>query len=657
MFNLPSMAHEHALSRHEILSFLIKEKPLISDWNEANISLLAGYKDNGPITLKPWQIEPVNSAMNYQETIFQGPTQTGKSFMADLAMYYAICVLGMSGMVVYNNQDIVRKVFRRRLKPMVEKNSIFREVWSGAANDLKVSEMLFRNCFWAVASAQNRDDIASFPAGFVVWSELSKLPDTLNFDVYNEIIGRQGAYSEEVKRRLLESTPNKVGDPMYKLVYRPGTVILQPHVPCPECGEYQVLVDAQIKLHKSGHDDPDRDTARIQTEKEEAVYYQCSECKNEINEIDRPKMMEKVVWAAPEITERVSKRYVFKQEAERVHTDGTIEYHRERMVRPCYNWNRLVDPNYYFWLCLSRFFDSQRSTEAHHVYLNNDMARYHYQRGGSTTAKHLKIRAGQSDYYATDGSKVPSEVIAVTCGIDTQDDGFWYLIMGWGPALEAWVLPWGFLECSKTDNDDLNHDAAFNLISNALYAKPLIDNNDEEIPIHRCFIDRGGHRAQLVDAVCSRLPNTDAYIGASRPNEKKPVIYKSTGTHYLGDKQRLSESTGGLLMRGSFHIPRDVNEDFLDQITAQYFYETEDSSGNILRKFHEGRNDHLRDCLNMAYAGAVDLGLDYALMSPDKCNALRSRSRRVKNDKEENSSKENRGRGTPRGSYFGNGRF
>jgi phage terminase large subunit GpA-like protein len=648
--------------------FKIQPIPMVSEWVDKNINLVSGaYTNTGKASVWQWQKEPLDSVLKYPKSLFLGPVQSGKSWIADMIVFFAMALWKIEGMVIYCNDKTARKVFKRRIRPMITGNAVLRKLWSGKDDDLAIDNLQLKHCFWGIGSAGNRNDIASFPGGCIVWSEVSKAEvpkdKEKSYDIMSEIVGRQEAYSPFRRKIILETSPNIKGDPMYSEVFKSGTGILVPHVPCPHCGEYQVLTDSQIKLRKIGAEEPDHDPIRIRIEKENAVFYECLRCRREITENHRPKIFEKVVWAMPEIEERVNDRYTFRQEAEKILKDGTIIKHREKMLVPCYNWNRLVIYDFYFWECLARFFESKRTQDKRHIYLNNDMARFYYPKSEKMSSNILEIKAMQSDYFMLgENAYVPKEVVFIVCSMDTQDDGVWYVFQGYGANCESWILRYGFIECAIDLDENQDYEISFNKIQDGLFSKPFVKKNGSELiemKIMRGFMDRGGHRAALVEYVCDRLENFDPYIGSPRDDPRREMIYDTEKGYYIGKTEQISDIVGSKMKLKSWHLPCDTGMDFINQATSQYHYEEVDKKGNIRRKWKHGGADHLRDCLNMIWAAIIDLKMDTGLFNPNVCENLRnmlinkdSKKDKQKDDNTECTRRVNRG-----GSYFGGGRF
>lgn len=649
-------------------AFQIKPIPLISEWVDRFINLVSGaYTNAGKAFVWAWQKEPLDSILKYPKILLLGPVQSGKSWVADMIVFFAMAIWKIEGMVIYCNDKTARKVFKRRIRPMITGNSCLRKLWSGKDDDLAIDNLQLKHCFWGIGSAGNRNDIASFPGGCVIWSEVSKAEvpkdKEKSFDIMSEITGRQEAYSQFRRKIVLETSPNIKGDYMYAEVFKPGTAILMPHVPCPHCGEFQVLIDSQIKLRKSGNEEPDHDPIRIRIEQEKAVYYECIFCRLEITENHRPKMFERVVWAMPEIEERVNDRYTFRQEAEKILKDGTVVEHREKMLVPCYNWNRLVVYDFYFWECLARFFESKRSQDKMHIYLNNDMAKFYYPKSERLSSNILEIKAMQSDYYSSgDDAVIPAGVLFLVCSIDTQDNGVWFVVQGYGANCESWVVRYGFIECAIDLDENQNYDVSFGKIRDGLFQRPYIKKNGcdvVEMKFMRGFMDRGGHRAALVEYVCDRLENFDPYIGSPRDDPRREMIYDTEKGYFVGKTEQVSDVVGSKMKLKSWHLPCDTSQEFVNQACSQYHFEEQDKRGNIRRKWKHGGNDHLRDCLNMNWACVLDLKMDTGLFNPNVCESLRNLliGNEDKKDQPVEEKTEQSRRSGRAGSYFGRGRW
>jgi hypothetical protein len=538
-------------------------------------------------------------------------------------MFWSMVYHGINGMVAYSETETVRTIFKTRIRPMIEGNQCLRELWDGNPDNLTITNILLSNCFWRIASAQDKNDLASTGAGFVIGSEVAKW-EKMSYNPVSMLYGRQDAYPLDLRFSVIESSAYDEDDYLYQEMYKYGVLILSPAYPCPHCGEYQHLVDSQIKLREHITDDNTKlnvslkEAAKIREQGDAAVFYECINCKHEITEPERVRMDRLVKYAAPEI----KKENGFEQRAEKILKDGSIigVENRKKYKTWCFHWHRLVDLSFTFAECLSRFFESVHTVDKKKVYDNETMSRFSQKKKGRTEINSLENKKG--NYFSKGNlANVPDGVLVVTAGIDVMDDYFYYVIQGWGETMESWILRCGAIHCNKINGPG----AVFDEFKRTFLGIELKGNDGKYYNIKLAMIDRGGHRAEDVDFIVKNTTYIKAYIGLRNPDPKKPVIYKSdNGNYYLGQSHVLSEEVGLIIETEIFHLPQDIDNDFIKQATAQYFKKKLDANGNIKTIFIKEEHDHARSCLNMSLAAAKLLELDRLLYQEKVCLQLKN---------------------------------
>lgn len=635
------VTHEYQLYPAERRAFLLRERPLTLEWMEQNIKLVSpGYVFPGPFRARPWQREPMN-AWHYWDTVLAAMSvQIGKSLtFADAPMYYGMSVLGINGMVAYSESDTVEGVFNLRMKDMIRENHVLRENWSGKEDDLTTANLKMSNCLWRIASAQNRNDLATFSAAICIGSEVAKWK---RMKAYNPVLmfkGRSGAFHSSAQTKIiLESSPFEIGDYLYIESHKTGCIVVRPHYQCPHCRHWQEWLDSQIKLRKIDGKEPDHRPERIREDGEKGVYYECLKCKEEITEEERAAADERVVWSAPEISEED-----WKQKAETILDDGTITTRLEGGKRAgydsiLYQASRLVDVSYQFYKCLALFFESKNDPEAKRTYDTETMARWPRRQSRKIEVSYLESKRVKGFFQYGKNHRIPPDVVALTFGGDTHDTGFYYTIFGWGYMMSCWLIRHDFIKCPIDPNQ--NHQLVYAKFREAMYVEPLLWSDGTEADWKYGLIDRGGHRPEDVDCICKHMPNIKAYVGVAKADDKKPPVYKSeTGPFFLGHTQVLSDFTGTLLGSDMMYFPEDTGADFFDQIWRQFFEKRINAKGEQQEVWIHGfagdkkktdeisgtGDDHYRDCFNLAYAAAKLAGLDKKLFNENICQTLKDR--------------------------------
>lgn len=628
MFDIEPIEHEYPLLESEERSFRLVPRPGILEWAEKELDLISpGYVYPGPFRARPWQRELIDASLYWDKVYYVGATQVGKTMCVDVPMFYYMAAVGINGMVAYANKETVETVFKLRIHDMIENNACLKENWSGNEDDLTILNIKLKNCLWRIASAQNKNDLASFSAAISIGSEVAKWERMKQFHPVGLLGGRQGAYEQSGEHKLfLESSPFEVGDYLFKEVFKSGTIILRPHYQCPHCRNWQTWIDSQIKLRKVGGIEPDHNPERIREEGESAVYYECVHCKQEITEDERKAAAERVVWAAPEI-----ERDSFKQKAEKIFDNGEIEGRldggkRKNKDAVAYNFNRLVDVSFPFYKMLALFFETKSDPQAHKTYINETVAWWPEKESRKVEIEYLESKKVEGYFQYGDKHRIPDHIVVLTCGVDTQDNGFYYTVVGWGHGMRCLIVRHDFIELPIDSNQD--HNQIYLKFREALYRTPLkwFDGSDADFRFG--FIDRGGHRAEDVDCITAHMPNLKAYIGLTKVDDKKPVIYKAQKDKwFLGQSELLSDFTGSLMRSDGFGIPVDVSYDFLDQLWRQFFIKKIMPNGTTEEKWVHGfqGGDHYRDCFNLAWAAAKHLKLDTLLFNEGTCDIIKAK--------------------------------
>jgi phage terminase large subunit GpA-like protein len=184
---------------------------------------------------------------------------------------------------------------------------------------------------------------------------------------------------------------------------------------------------------------------------------------------------------------------------------------------------------------------------------------------------------------------VPEDAVALTCGIDVQRAGFWYVVRAWGKNWTSWLIDYQIIQ---------GWDELENLLFNTKYA--IHNRPGHVMKIFRAVIDTGGGR--YGDAEISMVEETYYWIrqnrgrgcqifgskGASRPMDikikfGKPLDRTPSGKPLPGGLQLALIDTGA--MKDLFHfrlnqatfdgetmpayLHRETDEEYVSHITAE----------------------------------------------------------------------------------------
>lgn len=99
---------------------------------------------------------------------------------------------------------------------------------------------------------------------------------------------------------------------------------------------------------------------------------------------------------------------------------------------------------------------------------------------------------GRAEEYS---AEIPDGVIALTCGVDTQDNRFEYEIVGWGPGKESWGIEKGAIYGDMLEKD------IWERLDNVLL-RIFTKADGTQMTITATCIDSQGHYTNEVDRFC-----------------------------------------------------------------------------------------------------------------------------------------------------------
>lgn len=209
------------------------------------------------------------------------------------------------------------------------------------------------------------------------------------------------------RKILMTSTPTVKGASRIEDAYEASDK-RRYHVPCPDCGEFQALVWANLKWQNG-----DPATAR----------YQCERCGVLLEDRQKTWMLARGEWRAQN-----------PEAGGRVHG-----YHLSALYSP-HGWTSWSD-------LVREWLDGRKDPERLKVFVNTKLAETWDPIGGEVISSDgLLARAvGQwGTWTGPDGvehrDSVPDGVLRISAGVDTQDDRLEVHVIGWGIGEQAWSI-------------------------------------------------------------------------------------------------------------------------------------------------------------------------------------------------------------------------
>ena len=314
------------------------------------------------------------------------------------------------------------------------------------------------------------------------------------------------------------------------------------YVPCPHCGEQQVLEWTNLKWA----DDFSW-----------AGYLCCnSECGALIEEHHKGQMLANGEW--------------------RAHAEGdgeTVSFTLSALYMP---------PGWLAWVDLAKQYAkaqlaaSRGDLEPMQVFYNTRLAQVWDSAQEMTKASELKARA--EEYRL---GTVPTGALILTAAVDTQGDRLELLVIGWGEGLERWVVDHQVIQGNPADERTW---AALDERLKARYRH----SSGVELAICATAVDSGRHHTDEVYQFCRlrRWRNVFAIKGASKPGRpviaqrpsKVDVTWKGTTEKQGAELWMIGTDTAKdwIYNRyplhdgpGALHFSIDLANDFYDQCVAE----------------------------------------------------------------------------------------
>jgi phage terminase large subunit GpA-like protein len=449
------------------------------------------------------------------------------------------------------------------------------------------------------AGANSAASLASKPLGFAVADEVDKWPA----DVDNEgpplglLEERMSNFSR--RKLLIASTCNIKGQSIIEAEYLASDQ-RKYHVPCPHCGEHQVLVwgaseDFGIKWLKTASGDPRPETA----------VYVCRHCGTAIEEHHKEGMLRGGVWIASAPGAGQGKRAGFWL---------------NKLYSPLgwKSWADLVDE----WVKAQ---EAKRTGNSAPLkkFLNSSLAETWEEKGSGADGSALRARAEE---YPT--GIVPRGGLMLTMGVDTQPDRLEARVWAFGRGEESWLVE-----------------------RHVIYGDPNLDEGTEGSPWtrlteirttaleHACgsrmlieatAIDTGGHNTHAVYAYCRAHSHAKVLAVKGASQYGRPVIGKpsmvdvswrganlkqgvklwpigtDTAKHLLYGRMRITKVGPGYV-----HVPKALaaTDEFEQMTAARLMPVVVQGKASMRWITPSGHREEGGDGMVYAYAAACHLGI------------------------------------------------
>jgi len=465
----------------------------VSQWAEARLRLSSkGSKEPGRfrISRNPLLQEPMDcmsSRAKASEVVVRFPIQFGKSTMESAVIGYTMEENPGPMMVCLPGEVSLDKFINQKLNPLLEETPSLRELLTSTASRDGANTKTFKDYAGGqlyMEHAGNPKRLKSTSVKILLLDEWTEFATSLTTgdDPGELVAGRVSAFPV-VSKIMKVSTPGISGICRTTHDFE-NSDQRYPHVPCPHCGQMQYLEWAGLHWSK------DPITGRVLR-----AWYVCGGedgCGALIEEHHKPAMLAGVRWV-PKNPGHPRRGY-----------HGNCLYYPIGLGP---RWHELAQ----MWL------DAQGDTAKLKTFVNDRLAEP-WEDPAMRKVKHNMV-ADRAEPYPL--RQAPIGVLAITAGVDTQDNRLAAHIIGWGRGLTAWVLD--YVELLGDPAEEAVWDALTELLS-----RPIEHENGGQLHVEATCIDAGGHRTEAVKHyVRQRRIRRPLCIFGAVPNNA-PVLSKGT---------------------------------------------------------------------------------------------------------------------------------
>lgn len=427
--------------------FRIPERISTADWaDKYRVVVDGGRKSPWRNALSPCAVGIMDAldAPYIREVYVQAAPQTVKTQAIFNYLMKRIDQEPTSCMIVMPDENLARRFFRRRLIPSIKATPRTAEIISPVMGDITRRSISFVNGMdisgaWAGSPAVLSSDAMEV----VILDEMNKYPLPNNDEPNAFDMAKQRTNSFPYTYKIYGgSTPTGEHGLITEIIKKRADEVRHYFVKCPICGEEQRMIWENISWGDT------RDPRKVIREK--LARYNCKACG--------------MSW-----DDDMRNRAVLATMRNGWRCESPIE--RPRVVAfKLPSWYALSMSE-----AVSAFLDGQDDPEKLKTWVTQHCAEEWIEKAIKKSENAVLQR--QSIYPAL---IVPPDVVALTCGIDVQKRGFWFVVRGWTEDLTSWLVQYGYMT-TWTDVETLIYSTDYR-----------IHNTQNTMKIWRAGIDTGG---------------------------------------------------------------------------------------------------------------------------------------------------------------------
>jgi len=521
-----------------------------------------------------------------QVIIFKKSSQIGATETANNWVGYDIDIAPAPMLYIMPTDTMMKDTSKNRIQKLIDttpriKAKIKPSKAKDSGNTIQYKE--FEGGFIKMVGANSPVGLASTAVRYVYADEVDRYPLDVGGEGSAIDLAKTRTISFGARKKIfITSTPTKKGTSVIDNAFK-ETGQRYYHVPCPHCGCLQVLSFAQLRWDKG-----------IYTN----VEYECGDCKTNIPEYHKTKMLFDGQWIA--------------KHPER--EDGiTYGYHINALYAPqgWYSWGEMAKD----------YDDSDGNIPRRITFINTKLGECYEEEG--EVPDYQRLYALRETYKI---NTLMPEVSFITCGVDVQADRLELEIVGWLPGKQSQSIDYRIINGDTSQPETWSK---LNFVLNETFAKA----DSTQLPISIMCIDTGYNTKYVYDfclthmgtgrvvpvkgnATLSTMYSAPKAVQITRAGQKLNTVK----VFHVGVSLIKSELYGWLKLNpnedqtyppGYCHFPQyDLH--FFRGLTAEKLERTTSKKGFTVYEWVKvyKRNEAI-DCRVYARAAAAIFGMDF----------------------------------------------
>ncbi len=591
------------LSKKEIEAWRLPKELTVSEWADENRvldPLTSAEPGLWRTDRTPYLREIMNSYKDplVEIIILKTSTQVGKTECILNCLGYTIEQDPGPTLLVMPTELDAENMSNDRIQPMIDNSESINSHKTVFKQDIKKMHMIFDRMILYLSSAQSPSGLSSKPIKNLFMDEINKYP-LFSGKEANPIDLSKERTRTFWNRKIIEASTPTSKDGLISKEYNLSDK-RKYYVPCPHCGEYQLLLFPNIKWPADVKDPQIIHNLKL-------AWYECLHCKKKINDIDKINMLAIGVWCPDgchvEKTGQIS---------------GEIPVNSQRG----YWLNALYSPWLTFSEIAAKFLESKDDPEKLMNFVNSWLAEEWEEKIQGADDKKIK-----SNILKYQEGIVPEGAILLTAGVDVQKGHFYFVIRAWGCSWRSWLImakeveTWDdiifYLLSDKKDYPSANPELPAFRISLVNIDTGYDTDTVYEYCRSFCDVARAIKGQDSIRGISFRPRSIEFYPSTGRPIPGGLILWHLDTDYYKSRIYRWINADGDY-KRWFLHT--GVSEDYIKQITSEKKIIQRDKTGHakeIWKTSSKSVANHYLDTEVYATAAAEMLRV-YALTKEDE---------------------------------------